>query len=215
MVDIAIDFYCRWNESKGFTGQSKDRKREQIVQYNRIRKSLLAANDINLAVISIGLPEKGQQLTQHLQISDGIEWIFVDPDNKTYDALQLNSGVGSTFASIETPFAFRDRIFGMNGRKDGMGDLQDVLGKWGSAVYIPPKQEQAFQQGGAFIFKGGDTVFAHYDASAGAHVEVGNVVERAIEIVNQKQFVSLYAGIHPTCILHGEMDRMMDLFELD
>ena len=63
-----------------------------------------------------------------------------------------------------------------------MKDLLDVLGKWKDAVFIPPKQEQAFQQGGAFIFKGKDTIFAHYDASAGAHVEVMSVVERAIEI---------------------------------
>ena len=161
--------------------------REQIVQYNRIRKSLLAANDINLIVISIGLPQKGQQLAQHLNISNGIEWIYVDPDNKTYDALQLNSGISSTFASIETPFAFRDRIFGLNGRKDGMDDLLNVLSKWSNAIFIPPKQEQAFQQGGAFIFKGYDTFFAHYDASAGAHIEVMNVVQRAIEIASQDE----------------------------
>jgi hypothetical protein len=27
-----------------------------------------------------------------------------------------------------------------------MKDLLDVLGKWKDAVYIPPKQEQAFQR---------------------------------------------------------------------
>ncbi len=123
-------------------------------------------------------------MAQHLNINDALEWIFVDPENKSYDALQLNSGIETTFLSIETPFAFRDRIFGMNGRKDGMKDLLDILGKW--KVYLPPKQEQAFQQGGAFIFKGEDTVFAHYDAAAGAHIEVMNVVERAIKVATQE-----------------------------
>lgn len=66
-----------------------------------------------------------------------------------------------------------------------MKDLLDVLGKWKDAVYLPPKQEQAFQQGGAFIFRGDDTVFAHYDAAAGAHIEVMNVVERAINVAKE------------------------------
>jgi hypothetical protein len=96
--------------------------------------------------------------------------------------LQLNSGVQSTFASIETPLTFRDRIFRSNGRKDGMDDLFQVLSTWKDAFFIPPKREQAFQQGGAFIFKGQDTMFAHYDAAAGAHIEVMDVVERAIEL---------------------------------
>mmetsp|Transcript_21258 Transcript_21258/g.31927 ORF Transcript_21258/g.31927 Transcript_21258/m.31927 type:complete len:125 (+) Transcript_21258:699-1073(+) len=121
----------------------------------------------------------------HLNIDDGAEWIFVDPDNTLYDALQLNFGIASTFGSIETPLTFRDRIFGTNGRKDGMNDLFDVLGKWKDAIYLPPKQEQAFQQGGTFIFRGKDTVFAHYDASAGAHAEVRSVVDRAIQIAKE------------------------------
>jgi hypothetical protein len=96
--------------------------------------------------VSIGKPEVGKKLLQHLEVNRGDELIFVDPDNILYEALQLNSGVETTFFSIETPFAFRDRLFGSNDRKDGMKDLLDVLGKWKNAVYIPPKREQAFQR---------------------------------------------------------------------
>lgn len=152
------------------------------MQYNRIRKTLLAENNINLVMISIGLPSKGEQLIKHLEVDDGKEWIFVDPDNVCYDKLDMNKGIASTFGSIETPFTFRDRIFGLNGRKDGMKDLLNVLGKWKDAVYIPPKQEQAFIQGGTFIFQGKETIFAHYDAAAGAHMDVGNAVDKAIAI---------------------------------
>ena len=140
------------------------------------------ANNISLVVISIGKPEIGKELLQHLNIDDdGKDWLFVDPDNLLYDALQLNSGIQTTFLSPDTPFAFRDRIFGMNGRKDGMNDLFNVLSTWKDAVYIPPKLEQSFQQGGAFIFKGPNTLFGHYDGGAGAHVEVNSVVEKAIQ----------------------------------
>jgi len=117
---------------------------------------------------------------RHLSITDGGDgWFFVDPTNTLYDALDLNSQITQLFAPA-TSYAFRDRIFGLNGRKDGLGDLFQVLGKWNGAVYMPPKMEQAFNQGGTFVFKGGDTVYAHYDASAGAHVSVDGAVQIAL-----------------------------------
>jgi len=151
------------------------------VQYNKRREELLA-NHVSLVLVSIGVPEKAKALMDHLNVSSGEEWFLVDPKNLLYNALNLNKGVASTFGSIDTPFAFRDRIFGVGGRKDGVGDLIDVLGKWKDAVYVPPRQEQAFQQGGAFLFQGEETFFAHYDGGVGAHVEVGKVVEKAISV---------------------------------
>lgn len=155
------------------------------MQYNRIRQSQFLANDIDLVVVSIGVPEVGQKLLKHLEVEDGEKWIFVDPENRLYDALQLNSGIETTFLSIETPLAFRDRFFGANGRKDGMKDLLDVLGKWKDAIFLPPKQSQAFQQGGLFVFKGSETAFAHYDASAGSHLEVAKALDKALEVARK------------------------------
>lgn len=127
---------------------------------------------------------------QHLDVTDGGRgWFFCDPTNELYDALDLNFGLSTLFAPA-TSFAFRDRIFGelgiskifrTNERTDGMKDLFDVLGKWKDAVYIPPKPEQGFQQGGAFVFKGKDTLYAHYDASVGAHIPVDKAVQIAVE----------------------------------
>lgn len=127
---------------------------------------------------------------QHLDVTNGgNDWFFCDPNNGLYDALDLNSGLFS-FITPETSFIMRDRIFGELGisdifktkeRTDGMKDLFDVLGKWKDAVFLPPKQEQALQQGGTFVFKGRDTLYAHYDASTGAHISVDNAVQRAVE----------------------------------
>lgn len=49
------------------------------------------------------------------------------------------------------------------------------------AFYIPPKQEQAFNQGGTFLFDGVNTIFAHYDASTGAHSNIQEVIDMAKE----------------------------------
>jgi hypothetical protein len=135
------------------------------------------ANNVKLLMISIGKPEIGKELISHLALTEGETWLFVDPENVLYDALLLNSGVKETFFSMSTPFSFLDRIQS----KDGMKELFQVLSKWNKAAYLPPKQSQAFNQGGTFIFDGSNTVFAHYDESTGAHANVKYVKDLAIQ----------------------------------
>lgn len=45
------------------------------------------------------------------------------------------------------------------------------------AFFIPPKNDQAFIQGGTFIFDGPETVYAYYDASPGAHSDIDEVID--------------------------------------
>jgi len=136
----------------------------------------------NLVMVSIGKPEIGKQLVEHLGLKDGDKYLFVDPENALYDLLMLNRGIKETFLSIETPFAFLERFT----KPDGSKQLMEVLSKWNKAVYIPPKQEQAFNQGGTFLFDGANTIFAHYDASTGAHSNIQEVIDLAKERLNLK-----------------------------
>jgi hypothetical protein len=53
--------------------------------------------------------------------------------------------------------------------------------KTDSAFYIPPKQSQALLQGGTFVFRGNDTLFAHYDPSTAAHASMDQVIEIAYQ----------------------------------
>ena len=103
-----------------------------------------------MVIVSIGLPEKGKALCEHLGVEKGEELLFVDPDNAMYDELDLNKGVQETFFNPATPLAFKDNLF-----RDGRiisKELGEVLRNW--KIYLPPKQDQAFNQGGAFIFNG-------------------------------------------------------------
>lgn len=151
---------------------------EHLLQYSRKREDLLASG-IDLIMISIGKPEVGKELIAHLELQEGEKYIFVDPENALYDDLDLRRGVKETFFSVSTPLSFLDRFT----KKDGMKDLIEVLSKWNKAFYIPPKQEQAFLQGGTFIFDGPDTVYAHYDESTAAHASVDAVTELAMSRV--------------------------------
>lgn len=135
------------------------------------------ANNVKLLMVSIGKPEIGKELVAHLELTNGDKFLFVDPENALYDELDLNRGVKETFFSPSTPLSFLDRFT----TKDGMQDLIQVLSKWNKAIYIPPKQSQAFNQGGTFIFDDAKTVFAHYDESTGAHAKVADVVDLAVK----------------------------------
>ena len=123
--------------------------------------------------MGIGTSEKAKLVADHVGYSS--DKLFADPDNVLYDALQLNSGLQRTFFNPATPYAILDRL-----TSNGIGDLNDVLGRWGDAFIIPPKQKQAFNQGGLFVFDGADSVFVHYDASTGAHGDLDQAVAVAL-----------------------------------
>lgn len=64
--------------------------------------------------------------TKQYWCSNCLSFFLKDPENKIYDALDLNRGVKETFFSISTPFAFLERLT----KPGGMKDLIDVLSKW-------------------------------------------------------------------------------------
>lgn len=138
---------------------------------------------MKLVIVSIGVPEKGKALCEHLAVADGENFVFVDPSNALYDDLDLNKSVARTFFNPATPLAFKDRLF----REGSMfsSELTEVLSKWKDAFYIPPKQDQAFNQGGAFIFDEDRTVYAHYDEATAAHALPGDMVEKALATAKQ------------------------------
>lgn len=137
------------------------------------------AAGISLAIVSIGKPEVGKDLVQHLQIPDGEDFLFVDPSNEAYDNLDLNRGVSRTFFNPATPMAFGRRV--LEGKSMLSEELSEVLSKWKDAFYSPPKREQAFYQGGAFLFSGDKTVYAHYDEATAAHAVPDEMIDMAVK----------------------------------
>lgn len=138
---------------------------------------------VKLVMVSIGKPEVGKKLVEHLAIPNLANFLFVDPENVLYDKLSLNKGVKETFFTPSTPVSFLNRFTQPGGSKE----LFEVLSKWNKAIYIPPKQDQAFNQGGTFLFDGEESVFAHYDESTGAHSDIQQVIDLAKERINAKQ----------------------------
>merc|ERR1712194_463686 len=153
---------------------------EQLLMYSRKRKELLDAG-VDLIMISIGKPDVGRELINHLGLEKGEEFLYTDINNVLYNELYLNSGfLTSLVNSPATAFSFRDRIF--NGK---MGVFMEVMGKWKDAIYIPPERDQPFNQGGVFILdhKKAKTVCSHYDESFGTHADVDFVTKIATDAV--------------------------------
>jgi hypothetical protein len=59
-------------------------------------------------------------------------------------------------------------------QNNAMGDLKDVMSRW--KPWVPPKQDQALQQGGMFVFQGTQCVWCHYDKATGAHADLAQVL---------------------------------------
>lgn len=160
-------------------------------------------------MISIGKPEIGLKLCDHLGVSNIQEYIYADPENKCYSNLKLNSGWNtmirpatvslslsnlSLFVQSQSclnlcltiinvtvqAFRFKERF----SKKGSMKSLFEVLGKWSDAVYIPPKFEQSTNHGGTFLFRDNEVLFAHYDESPGTHYDPNEAVKMAIEAGN-------------------------------
>jgi hypothetical protein len=104
---------------------------EFILQWSK-RLNELKAFNLNLIMVSIGKPEVGKQLIDHLNIPKGQDYLYVDPESAVYHDLLLNKGIKETFFSFSTPLAFLERFT----KKDGMEELTEVLSKWNKGTLV-------------------------------------------------------------------------------
>ena len=124
-----------------------------------------------LLLVSIGTPEKLALFHQEMDFP--LDALYADADSACYQALDLYKSVRRTFFDPATPLSMLRRI-----QSEGMGDLADIMPRW--KPWIPPKQDQAFQQGGMLVFKGEEAVFFHRDQATGDHASFEEVL-RAVQ----------------------------------
>lgn len=132
---------------------------------------MLDARGVKLLLVSIGTWERSAEFAEKTGFPR--DALFADPDAATYAALGLVKGVRQTFFGSETAFSFLRRMR----QPGGMDDLKDVMRVWTKGpLWVPPKQDQAFQQGGMFVFDGTQCVFSHKDQATGAHADFAEVL---------------------------------------
>ena len=131
---------------------------------------VLDAAGVDLVAVSIGTASRASDFVA--ETGSPSNRLFADPDAACYDALRLNRSLAN-FSQKSTPESLARRW-----REDGAKDLLDVLRRW--KPWIPPKPEQGFQQGGAFVFEGEQLLFQHYDPSTGAHADLDVLLQAAL-----------------------------------
>lgn len=126
-------------------------------------------------LVSIGTPERGLEFVEKTGFS--ADRLLADPTSSLYSVLEMKKGVRETFFAKETPFSIWEDI--KSGRIE---DLKEVMNVWTKGpLWIPPKQDQAFQQGGVMIFEGSRLLYVHKDPATGAHADLEEVVKVATE----------------------------------
>jgi len=143
-------------------------------QLERDVKPLLDERGIGMYLGSIGTPERGMAFCDQTGFSR--DRMLADPTGSLYPPLNMKKGVKETFFSKETPMAIWRDV--QSGRIE---DLKGVMQRWTKQeLWIPPEQDQAFQQGGIVIFRGKETVWVHRDRATGDHADLDEVVRIAI-----------------------------------
>lgn len=112
--------------------------------------------DVALRCVGIGTAERGREFCNHVGFPQ--ELLFSDPENAAYTALGLKKGVDTTFFTVDTPLSILARA-----KKDGAKDLIEATSRW--KPWLPPKNDQGLQQGGAFVFEGETLLFGHCTAA--------------------------------------------------
>ncbi|KAF6264713.1 Seleno protein U [Scenedesmus sp. NREL 46B-D3] len=148
--------------------------RELGIQLRRDVKPGLDAAGVRLYLVSIGTWERSGQFAEVTGFPRAC--LLADPASATYEALGLAKGLRATFLGSETAFSFLRRLRAPG----GLSDLKHVLGRW--KPWVPPKQDQALQQGGMFVFDGPRCVFSHFDKATGDHADLGEVLGLAQQL---------------------------------
>lgn len=98
------------------------------------------------------------------------EYLFSDAENALYDALDLvKSNTVQLITDARTPLAIAKRF------REGKGEfLLGALKTW--QPWIPPKLNQGLQQGGAFVFRGDETLYCRKDPATGDHADLNTLL---------------------------------------
>ncbi|KAL3813704.1 hypothetical protein ACJIZ3_014972 [Penstemon smallii] len=118
---------------------------------------------VKLIAVGVGTPDKAQLLAQRLPFP--LDSLYADPDRKAYDVLGLYYGFRRTFfnpASVKV-FSRRDAV------KKAMKNY--------TIKATPEDRSSVLQQGGMFVFKGKELLYARKDEGTGDHAPLDDIFD--------------------------------------
>ncbi|KAF3783837.1 Thioredoxin-like protein AAED1 [Nymphaea thermarum] len=117
---------------------------------------------VKLIAVGVGTPDKAQILAEKLPFP--LDCLYADPDRKVYNALGLYYGLSRTFFNPASAKVFT--------RFDS---IQKALKNYTISA-TPDDRSSVLQQGGMFIFKGKQLMYARKDEGTGDHAPLEDIL---------------------------------------
>lgn len=118
---------------------------------------------VKLIAVGVGTPNKARILAERLPFP--MDCLYADPDRKAYDVLGLYYGIGRTF--------FNPASAKVLSRFDA---LQKAVKNY-TIEATPDDRSSVLQQGGMFVFKGKQLLYARKDEGTGDHAPFEDVFD--------------------------------------
>ncbi|KAM5576862.1 thioredoxin-like protein AAED1, chloroplastic [Rosa sericea] len=118
---------------------------------------------VKLIAVGVGTPDKARILAERLPFP--MDSLYADPDRKAYDVLGLYFGLGRTFFNPASAKVF-SRI----------EVLQKALKNY-TIKATPDDINSVLQQGGMFVFKGKQLLYARKDEGTGDHAPLDDIFD--------------------------------------
>ncbi|KAM6564114.1 hypothetical protein CsatB_024112 [Cannabis sativa] len=124
-------------------------------------KAKFDAAGVKLIAVGVGTPDKARILAERLPFP--MDCLYADPDRKAYDVMGLYFGLGRTFFNRASIKVF-SRI-----------EELKKAGKNYTIQATPDDRSSVLQQGGMFIFKGKQLLYARKDEGTGDHAPLDDI----------------------------------------
>lgn len=124
-------------------------------------KSRFDSAGVKLIAVGVGTPNKARILAERLPFP--MDCLFADPDRKAYDILGLYYGLGRTLFNPASAKLFT-RIKA----------LQKAMKNY-TIQATPDDKSSVLQQGGMFVFKGKELLYARKDEGTGDHAPMDDI----------------------------------------
>ncbi|CAN6450425.1 unnamed protein product [Victoria cruziana] len=117
---------------------------------------------VKLIAVGVGTPDKAQMLAERLPFP--LDCLYADPDRMVYDALGLYYGLARTFFNPASAKVF-----------SRFESIQKVFKNYTISA-TPDDRSSVLQQGGMFIFKGKQLIYARKDEGTGDHAPLEDIL---------------------------------------
>ncbi|CAA3011433.1 Hypothetical predicted protein [Olea europaea subsp. europaea] len=118
---------------------------------------------VKLIAVGVGTPNKARLLAERLPFP--LDCLYADPERKAYDVLGLYYGLGRTFFNPASAKVFSR----MEAVKKAMKNY--------TIEATPDDRSGVLQQGGMFVFKGNQLLYARKDEGTGDHAPLDDIFD--------------------------------------